>query len=154
MAVAGVFAGAAIGFVLGDLAGKYFPDLKMPGALPITVSVAVLIVVAIVASMIPAARAARVDVMQALSLGVNRSGGQSNQFGRNLNVRAPDVTLSAAFIYRVRTLSSPLRTYAFKRRIFFSTTKWFALAAPSARRKVGWIADVIIVPSDNCTSTR
>jgi ABC-type antimicrobial peptide transport system permease subunit len=38
----------------------------MPGALPIFLSVIVLMTVAIVASALPAARAARIDVMQAL----------------------------------------------------------------------------------------
>jgi ABC-type antimicrobial peptide transport system permease subunit len=38
----------------------------MPGALPIVVSAAVLMIVAVVASMLPAARAARVNVVEAL----------------------------------------------------------------------------------------
>jgi ABC-type antimicrobial peptide transport system permease subunit len=66
MAVAGVLAGAAFGFALARLAGRYFPDMKMPGALPVVVSAFVLLTVAVVASMLPAARAARVDVIQAL----------------------------------------------------------------------------------------
>jgi predicted permease len=66
MAAAGVLAGAAFGFVLARLAGRYFLDFKMPGALPVFVSAFVLMAVAIVASVLPAARAARVDVMQAL----------------------------------------------------------------------------------------
>ena len=66
MAAAGVLAGAAIGFVLARLAAAYFLDVKMPGALPIFLSVVVLMTVAIVASALPAARAARVDVMEAL----------------------------------------------------------------------------------------
>jgi predicted permease len=66
MAVAGVLAGAAFGFVLARLAGRYFLDVKMPGALPVFVSAFVLMAVAIIASVLPAARAARVDVMQAL----------------------------------------------------------------------------------------
>jgi putative ABC transport system permease protein len=66
MAAAGVLAGAAFGFVLARLAGRYFLDVKMPGALPVFVSAFVLMAVAIVASVLPAARAARVDVMQAL----------------------------------------------------------------------------------------
>jgi len=48
------------------LAGRYFPDVKMPSALPVSVSAFVLMTVAVVASVLPAARAARVDVMQAL----------------------------------------------------------------------------------------
>jgi ABC-type antimicrobial peptide transport system permease subunit len=38
----------------------------MPSALPVSVSAFVLMTVAVVASVLPAARAARVDVMQAL----------------------------------------------------------------------------------------
>jgi putative ABC transport system permease protein len=66
MAAAGVLAGAAFGFVLARLAGRYFLDVKMPGALPVAVSAFVLMTVAVIASVLPAARAARVDVMQAL----------------------------------------------------------------------------------------
>ena len=66
MAVAGVLAGAVCGFALMRLLGRYFLDLKMPGALPVTVSALVLLTVAIVASMLPAARAARIDVIHAL----------------------------------------------------------------------------------------
>jgi putative ABC transport system permease protein len=66
MAAAGVLAGAASGFVLARLAGRYFLDIKMPGALPVFVSAFVLMAVAVIASVLPAARAARVDVMQAL----------------------------------------------------------------------------------------
>ena len=66
MAAAGVLAGAAFGFVLSRLAGRYFLDVKMPGALPVFVSAFVLMTVAVIASVLPAARAARVDVMQAL----------------------------------------------------------------------------------------
>jgi putative ABC transport system permease protein len=66
MAAVGLFAGAAFGFVLARLAGKYFLEAKMPSAIPVTVSALVLMTVAVVASMLPAARAARVDVMEAL----------------------------------------------------------------------------------------
>lgn len=66
MAGAGVIAGAAVGFVLARLAGGFLAEVKMPGALPMVVSAAVLMAVAVVASVLPAARAARVDVMQAL----------------------------------------------------------------------------------------
>src|SRR5712671_4703744 len=38
MAVAGVLAGAAFGFVVARLAGSYFLDVKMPGALPVVLS--------------------------------------------------------------------------------------------------------------------
>jgi putative ABC transport system permease protein len=66
MAGVGVLAGAAFGLVVARVAGSYFGDLKMPGALPVIVSAFVLLGAAVVASMLPAARAARVDVIQAL----------------------------------------------------------------------------------------
>jgi putative ABC transport system permease protein len=66
MAGGGVLAGAAFGLVAARVAGSYFGDLKMPGALPVMVSAFVLIGAAVVASMRPASRAARVDVIQAL----------------------------------------------------------------------------------------
>jgi putative ABC transport system permease protein len=66
MAGVGVLAGAAFGLVVTRMAGSYFGDLKMPGAWPVIVSAFVLLVAAVIASMLPAARAARVDVMQAL----------------------------------------------------------------------------------------
>jgi len=66
MAVAGVLAGAAFGFVAARLAASYFFEVKMPGALPIVLSAFVLLTAAVVASMLPAARAARIDVIQAL----------------------------------------------------------------------------------------
>jgi putative ABC transport system permease protein len=66
MAGAGVLAGALFGFAMARLAGRYLSDLKMPGALPVVASALVLLTVAVVASMLPAARAARVDVIQAL----------------------------------------------------------------------------------------
>ena len=66
MAGVGVLAGAAFGLVVARVAGSYFGDLKMPGALPVIISAFVLLGAAVVASMLPAARAARVDVIQAL----------------------------------------------------------------------------------------
>jgi predicted permease len=66
MAVAGLLAGAAFGFVVTRLTGSYFPDVKMPGPLPVGVSAFVLLTAAVVASWLPAARAARIDVIQAL----------------------------------------------------------------------------------------
>jgi hypothetical protein len=66
MAAAGVLAGAAFGLVAARLAGSYFLDVKMPGVLPVVLSAFVLLTAAVVASWLPAARAARVDVIQAL----------------------------------------------------------------------------------------
>ena len=66
IAVAGVVAGAACGFGLAQLAGSYFVEMRMPGAVPVAGSAVVLLAAAVVASALPAARAARVDVIQAL----------------------------------------------------------------------------------------
>jgi putative ABC transport system permease protein len=66
MAAAGVLAGAVFGFVVARVARSYFGDLKMPGVLPVIVSAFLLLVAAVIASWLPAARAARVDVIQAL----------------------------------------------------------------------------------------
>jgi predicted permease len=66
MAVAGVLAGAAFGYVAARLADSYFFEVKMPGALPVILSAFVLLAAAVVASWLPAARAARIDVIEAL----------------------------------------------------------------------------------------
>jgi len=66
MAAAGIVAGAACGFVLARLASGYFQDVQTPGVVPVAGSALVLLAAAVVASVLPAARAARVDVMQAL----------------------------------------------------------------------------------------
>src|SRR5690348_9838359 len=66
MAAAGVGAGAAFGYGAAQLASKYIFAVELPGALPVVLSAIVLLVAAVAASSWPAARAARVDVIQAL----------------------------------------------------------------------------------------
>ena len=66
MAALGIVAGAACGYVLARLAGSYLLDMKMPSPLPVVASAFILLVAAVAASALPAARAARVDVIQAL----------------------------------------------------------------------------------------
>jgi len=66
MAGLGVVAGAAGGYALARIAGSLIQEVRMPGALPIVAAATILLIAAIVASLLPAARAARVDVMQAL----------------------------------------------------------------------------------------
>ncbi|MBV8863966.1 MAG: ABC transporter permease, partial [Acidobacteriaceae bacterium] len=66
MATAGVVAGAVAGFALARLAGSYFQDVQVPGAAPVFGSAGVLLLAALIASVVPAARASQVDVMQAL----------------------------------------------------------------------------------------
>jgi putative ABC transport system permease protein len=66
MAAAGVTAGAAGGYLLARFAGSYFLDVRMPSALPVVGSAVILLAAAVIASALPAARAARVDVTTAL----------------------------------------------------------------------------------------
>jgi putative ABC transport system permease protein len=66
IAAVGVLAGALFGYVVARVAGSYFGELKMPGIWPVAVSGFVLLAAAVIASMLPASRAARIDVIQAL----------------------------------------------------------------------------------------
>jgi len=66
MAAAGVLTGAACGYVLMRLARSSFEEMQNPSALPVAGAVFVLLAAAVVASVLPAARAARVDVTEAL----------------------------------------------------------------------------------------
>jgi predicted permease len=66
MAAIGIAAGGFMGWGLSRLAGKYVPALQLPGPLPLVVSAAVILTAAVLASVVPAARAARVDTVQAL----------------------------------------------------------------------------------------
>jgi putative ABC transport system permease protein len=62
----GIAAGAIGGVLLARFVGSYITDVDMPGALPLAGAATILIGAAILASLMPAARAARVDVIQAL----------------------------------------------------------------------------------------
>lgn len=62
----GIVAGALGGLAIARLAASYVEGIQMPGALPIIGSAAVLLLAAVIASLVPAMRAARVDVMSAL----------------------------------------------------------------------------------------
>src|SRR5438093_219870 len=66
MATAGIVAGAVFGLVLAPVAHSLSADLNIPGVLPVAASALVLLTVAVIASMLPAKRAASVDVIQAL----------------------------------------------------------------------------------------
>ena len=66
IAISGIVAGVMLGYVLVRLAGSYFEAVRIPGMLPLAASALVLLAAALIASVLPAARAARVDVMQAL----------------------------------------------------------------------------------------
>jgi predicted permease len=66
IAAVGIAAGAAGGYALARVAAGLFEDVQLPGALPLIGAAAVLIGAAIVASLAPATRASRVDVLEAL----------------------------------------------------------------------------------------
>ena len=66
IAVIGVAAGALVGFALVRIVAKHTADLQLPGAVPLVLSAAVIFAAALVASAVPAVRAAQVDAVQAL----------------------------------------------------------------------------------------
>jgi ABC-type antimicrobial peptide transport system permease subunit len=66
IAAAGIVAGALVGIVLTRFASGLFGVVRMPDALPVAAAAMLLVAAAILASLLPAARASRVDVVQAL----------------------------------------------------------------------------------------
>jgi putative ABC transport system permease protein len=66
IAVAGIVTGVVGGLLLARVVGSYIQEVTLPGFVPIVASAAVLVTAAVLASLMPAARASRVDVMQAL----------------------------------------------------------------------------------------
>lgn len=64
--VIGIATGAVGGIVLARLAGQFFEHVHVPGPLPVIGAAGVLLGAAVVASLVPAARASHVDVVQAL----------------------------------------------------------------------------------------
>jgi putative ABC transport system permease protein len=66
MAAIGVGAGLVVGFVLARVAGKYIGEVQQPGVLVFLASSVVILGAAVIASAIPANRAARVNAVEAL----------------------------------------------------------------------------------------
>jgi putative ABC transport system permease protein len=66
IAAIGIAAGAIGGFALARVAAAFFGNVQLPGALPATAAAVVLLGAAIGASLMPATRASRIDVLQAL----------------------------------------------------------------------------------------
>ena len=64
--VLGIIAGALGGVLLARIVGSFVSDVQIPGFVPIATAALVLIAAAILASVTPAARASRVDVVRAL----------------------------------------------------------------------------------------
>jgi putative ABC transport system permease protein len=62
----GILVGAAAGYAFAGVAASYLENVRLPGALPVIGAAVVLVVAALLASLMPAARASRVDVLQAL----------------------------------------------------------------------------------------
>jgi predicted permease len=66
IAAIGIAAGGFVGWGLSRLAGNYVPELQLPGPIPLIGSAAVIVTSAVLASLVPAVRAAQVDTLQAL----------------------------------------------------------------------------------------
>ena len=66
MVAIGIAAGVVCAYAFAAVAASYFASVQMPGVVPVAGAAAVLTAAAIVASLMPAARASRVDVLQAI----------------------------------------------------------------------------------------
>ena len=66
IAGAGIAAGVIGGYILARVVGSFITDVHIPGVLPIAAAACLLAAAGILASLLPAARASRVDVIQAL----------------------------------------------------------------------------------------
>jgi len=66
IALIGVGAGVGVGFAAARVVGKYLAEIQQPGALSIVASAGIIVTAAVVAPAIPAARAARVNAVEAL----------------------------------------------------------------------------------------
>jgi predicted permease len=66
IAAIGIALGGLVGWGLSRLAGNYVAELQLPGPLPLIGSAVLILASAVLASAVPAVRAARVDTVQAL----------------------------------------------------------------------------------------
>jgi len=66
IAVIGILAGAVGGYAVARIAIRFTADAQVPGTVPAVIAAGVLVAAALIASLVPAARASRVDVLQAL----------------------------------------------------------------------------------------
>ncbi len=66
MAGLGVAAGVVGGFALARVVGAYIQEVRLPGPGPVIAAALILVAAAVLASLMPAARASRVDVVKAL----------------------------------------------------------------------------------------
>jgi len=66
IAAVGILSGVVGGLALVQVVGGFITAIRIPDALPVVAAASVLVAAALVASLVPAARASRIDVMQAL----------------------------------------------------------------------------------------
>jgi len=66
IAVLGIVCGVIGGYLLAQIAGSFIQGIRIPGMLPISGAALLLVIAAVAASLMPAARASRVDVIRAL----------------------------------------------------------------------------------------
>ena len=66
IATIGVAAGVVVGFVFAQVVGRYVTEVHMPGALSFIASAFLILIAAVIASAVPAARASRVNAVEAL----------------------------------------------------------------------------------------
>ena len=66
IALSGILSGAIGGILLARLVGSFIQDVRIPGVLTTLGAALVLVAAAVLASLMPAARASRIDVIQAL----------------------------------------------------------------------------------------
>ena len=66
IAVAGIAGGAVGGILLARLVALYVTEIRLPGWAPVAVAALILVMAALLASLVPAARASRINVIQAL----------------------------------------------------------------------------------------
>jgi putative ABC transport system permease protein len=64
--IAGIGAGVVFGIVFARGIGRYVADVHLPGVLTFIASALVILAAAVIASALPAARAARVNAVEAL----------------------------------------------------------------------------------------
>jgi putative ABC transport system permease protein len=66
IACIGVGTGVVVGFALSRVIGEYVAEVQRPGAIAVFVSALVILAAAVIASAVPAARAARINAVEAL----------------------------------------------------------------------------------------
>ena len=64
--VTGIVAGVIGGLILARVVGRFIAGIEIPGVVPLAGAALVLIAAALLASLMPAARASRVEVVSAL----------------------------------------------------------------------------------------